>query len=102
VSAPGRVGLVDVLQIVDIRTKIVSVSSLAIGTAYAVYATHTFSPLLFVAMLLATLLVDMGTTGFNSYYDFRTASTRWTPMSSNGRHWSSAASTRRWRCASRG
>ena len=70
-SAPGRVGLVDVLQIVDIRTKIVSVSSLAIGTAYAVYATHTFSPLLFVAMLLATLLVDMGTTGFNSYYDFR-------------------------------
>ena len=65
-----RVGIVDILQIVDIRTKIVSVSSLAIGTAYAVCTTHTFSPGLFVAMLLATLFVDMGTTGFNSYYDF--------------------------------
>jgi 1,4-dihydroxy-2-naphthoate octaprenyltransferase len=64
------IGVHDFLQIVDIRTKIVSLSSLAIGTAYAVYLTHSFSPGLFVAMLLATLFVDMGTTGFNSYYDF--------------------------------
>jgi 1,4-dihydroxy-2-naphthoate polyprenyltransferase len=69
-TAATRVTLADLLQIVDIRTKIVSVSSLAIGTAYAVYATHAFSPGVFAAMLLATLLVDMGTTGFNSYYDF--------------------------------
>jgi 1,4-dihydroxy-2-naphthoate polyprenyltransferase len=66
----AHVGFHDLLQIVDIRTKIVSLSSLAIGTAYAVYLTHSFSPGLFVAMLLATLFVDMGTTGFNSYYDF--------------------------------
>ena len=66
----GRIGIVDVLQIVDIRTKIVSLSSLAIGTAYAAYATRAFSPELFAAMLLATLFVDMGTAGFNSYYDF--------------------------------
>jgi len=65
-----RVSVVDVLQIVDVRTKIVSLSSLAIGTSYAVYLTHAFSPGLFLAMLLATLCVDMGTTGFNSYYDF--------------------------------
>jgi len=65
-----RVNALDVLQIVDVRTKIVSLSSLAIGTAYAVYLTHAFSPLLFLAMLAATLFVDMGTTGFNSYYDF--------------------------------
>ena len=65
-----HVGVHDFLQIVDIRTKIVSLSSLAIGTAYAVHLTHTFSLGLFVAMLLATLFVDMGTTGFNSYYDF--------------------------------
>lgn len=65
-----RIELRDFLQIVDIRTKIVSLSSLAIGTAYAVAVTGTFSPGLFVAMLVATLLVDMGTTGFNSYYDF--------------------------------
>ncbi len=69
-TAATRVSAVDVLQIVDIRTKIVSLSSLAIGTSYAVYLTHAFSPGLFVLMLLATLCVDMGTTGFNSYYDF--------------------------------
>jgi len=69
-TATTRVGLVDVLQIVDIRTKIVSLSSLAIGTVYAAHATGAFSPALFAAMLLATLCVDMGTTGFNSYYDF--------------------------------
>ena len=69
ISTP-RIGLVDFLQIVDIRTKIVSVSSLLIGTAYAVYATQAFHPGMFVLMLLATLFVDMGTTGFNSYYDF--------------------------------
>jgi 1,4-dihydroxy-2-naphthoate octaprenyltransferase len=65
-----RIELRDFLQIVDIRTKIVSLSSLAIGTAYAVAVTRSFSPGLFLAMLIATLLLDMGTTGFNSYYDF--------------------------------
>src|SRR5512136_128324 len=70
-AATTRIGLVDFLQIVDIRTKIVSVSSLLIGTAYAVYLTHAFQPGRFVLMLLATLCVDMGTTGFNSYFDFK-------------------------------
>jgi 1,4-dihydroxy-2-naphthoate polyprenyltransferase len=65
-----RLTLVDFLQIVDIRTKVVSVSSLAIGTAYAAYAAHAFSPSRFAVMLAATLFVDMGTTGFNSYFDF--------------------------------
>ena len=69
--AAGRLTLVDLLQIVDIRTKIVSVSSLAIGTAYSAATTHAFATGAFVLMLLATLCVDMGTTGFNSYYDFR-------------------------------
>jgi 1,4-dihydroxy-2-naphthoate octaprenyltransferase len=69
-TAATRLSAVDVLQIVDIRTKIVSLSSLAIGTSYAVYLTHAFSPGLLVVMLFATLCVDMGTTGFNSYYDF--------------------------------
>ncbi|MEP7183329.1 MAG: prenyltransferase [Betaproteobacteria bacterium] len=69
-TTSARITLVDVLQIVDIRTKIVSMSSLVIGTAYAVWLTRSFSPGVFAAMLLATLCVDMGTTGFNSYYDF--------------------------------
>lgn len=69
-GVPTAVTVRDVLQIVDIRTKIVSISSFAIGTAYAVWITGSFSPARFAAMLLATLCVDMGTTGFNSYYDF--------------------------------
>jgi 1,4-dihydroxy-2-naphthoate octaprenyltransferase len=65
-----RVTSLDVLQLVDIRTKIVSVSSLLVGTAYAMHLTREFSAGLFLLMLVATLLIDMGTTGFNSYYDF--------------------------------
>ncbi len=67
----NRCSLADALRLVDIRTKIVSLSSLAIGTAYAAATTHEFAAGVFGLMLLATLFVDMGTTGFNSYYDFR-------------------------------
>jgi 1,4-dihydroxy-2-naphthoate octaprenyltransferase len=69
-SATRSLTVRDALQIVDIRTKIVSLSSLAIGTAYGAMAAGAFSPARFAAMLLATLCVDMGTTSFNSYYDF--------------------------------
>lgn len=65
-----RLTPVDVLQLVDIRTKIVSVSSFAIGTAWAVAERHAFAPAAFALMLAATLCVDMGTTAFNSYYDY--------------------------------
>jgi 1,4-dihydroxy-2-naphthoate octaprenyltransferase len=69
-TAPG---FVDLLKIVDIRTKIVSVSSLLVGSAWALAtAPERFSWPLFGLMAAATLLVDMGTTGFNSYFDFVT------------------------------
>jgi len=62
---------VDLLQIVDIRTKIVSVSSLLIGSAWALAtAPDLFSWSLLGLMAVATLAIDMGTTGFNSYFDF--------------------------------
>jgi len=63
---------VDLLKIVDIRTKIVSVSSLLVGTGWALAtAPERFSWSLFGLMAVAALLVDMGTTGFNSYFDFK-------------------------------
>jgi len=63
----------DLLKIVDIRTKIVSVSSLLVGSGWALAtAPERFSWALFGLMAVATLLVDMGTTGFNSYFDFVT------------------------------
>jgi len=63
----------DLLKIVDIRTKIVSVSSLLVGSGWALAtAPEHFSWPLFALMAVATLLIDMGTTGFNSYFDFVT------------------------------
>lgn len=65
--------IADLLKIVDIRTKIVSVSSLLVGSGWALAtAPERFSWALFGLMAVATLLVDMGTTGFNSFFDFTT------------------------------
>ncbi|MGD8378066.1 MAG: prenyltransferase [Gammaproteobacteria bacterium] len=60
----------DFLRIVEIRTKIVSVSSFLIGTVFAAVSGAGFSWSLALVMFAAVLCVDMGTTGFNSYYDF--------------------------------
>jgi 1,4-dihydroxy-2-naphthoate octaprenyltransferase len=66
-------GFADFLKIVDIRTKIVSVSSLLVGSAWALAtAPERFSWGLFGLMAVATVLIDMGTTGFNSHFDFVT------------------------------
>jgi 1,4-dihydroxy-2-naphthoate octaprenyltransferase len=63
-------GLGDLLKIVDIRTKIVSVSSLLVGSAWALASEPArFSWTMFALMAAATLAIDMGTTGFNSYFD---------------------------------
>ena len=62
--------LADLAKIVELRTKIVSMSSLAIGTLWAATG-GAFSWLTFALMLAATLCVDLATAGFNSYYDHR-------------------------------
>ena len=62
--------LADLAKIVELRTKVVSMSSLAIGTLWAA-AAGSFSWLTFALMLAATLCVDLATAGFNSYYDHR-------------------------------
>ncbi len=58
------------LRIVEIRTKVVSVSALLLGTGFAAWEAGSFDLTLFVLMALATLLVDMGTTAFNTYFDY--------------------------------
>lgn len=57
--------------IVEIRTKIVSVSTYILASLYVIYRTGRLDPLRAVLMFIATVLVDMGTTGFNTYFDFR-------------------------------
>jgi 1,4-dihydroxy-2-naphthoate octaprenyltransferase len=58
------------LRIVEIRTKIVSLSSFLIGTAYAGYRPVEVDPVVAVLFLIALLCVDMGTTAFNSFFDY--------------------------------
>ena len=54
-----------------LRTKIISMGTFATGTLFALYTEGRLSlPILFL-MAFATLFVDMGTTGFNSYFDYR-------------------------------
>ncbi len=57
-------------RIVEMRTKIVSVSTFSIAVLYTLYSTGSFSWLLLVLMAAAVLMVDMGTTAFNIYFDY--------------------------------
>src|SRR6056297_2030788 len=59
------------LRIVEIRTKIVSLSTFTIAVLATRYWTGSFDLLRFALMAVAVLLVDMGTTAFNIYYDYR-------------------------------
>jgi len=56
--------------IVELRTKIVSLSTYTVSLLYSIYVAGTVSPLLAFLVLAAALAVDMGTTGFNSYFDW--------------------------------
>jgi 1,4-dihydroxy-2-naphthoate octaprenyltransferase len=57
-------------RVVEIRTKVISLSSLLIGTLFAAYAAGRFSLPRFLLMAVAALAVDMGTTAFNTFFDF--------------------------------
>ncbi|MCK9287961.1 MAG: prenyltransferase [Sphaerochaetaceae bacterium] len=57
-------------RIVEIRTKIISMATFICASLYAVYDSGSWSWLRFLLMAVAVLCVDMGTTGFNSYYDY--------------------------------
>jgi 1,4-dihydroxy-2-naphthoate octaprenyltransferase len=62
--------LADAGRLVELRTKIVSASSVLIGFAWAAIAGDSFSPAVAALFASATFLVDAGTAGFNSYFDF--------------------------------
>ncbi|MEM5946922.1 UbiA family prenyltransferase [Spirochaetia bacterium 38H-sp] len=57
-------------RIVEIRTKLVSVSSYLIGTLYAFAYAESFSLYRAILMFIATIAIDMGTTAFNSFFDY--------------------------------
>jgi 1,4-dihydroxy-2-naphthoate octaprenyltransferase len=58
------------LRIVEIRTKVISISGFAIGAAYTVHRYGSVDLMVLATMLAAVLAVDMATTGFNTFFDF--------------------------------
>jgi len=58
------------LGVVELRTKIVSISTLSLATAYAYRVRGRIELPLLALTLPAVLLVDMGTTAFNSFFDY--------------------------------
>ena len=57
-------------RIVEIRTKIVSASTLTLGLLYVLFVRGYVDPLLATLVIAAALFVDMATTAFNSFFDF--------------------------------
>ncbi|MFA5513998.1 MAG: prenyltransferase [Sphaerochaetaceae bacterium] len=57
-------------SIVEIKTKIISMGTFFSATLFALYSKGELSFSRFLIILFSVLFVDMGTTGFNSYFDF--------------------------------
>lgn len=60
----------NVLAVVELRTKLVSASTLMLATLYVSWRHAPPRAYSLVLMWLATLAVDMGTTAFNNYFDY--------------------------------
>jgi 1,4-dihydroxy-2-naphthoate polyprenyltransferase len=58
------------LGVVEMRTKLVSLSTLTAATLYALRESGRLDALVLALTLPAVLLVDMGTTAFNSFFDY--------------------------------
>ncbi len=58
------------LLVVEIRTKVISVSTYLLATLYAAASGHGISWIAAVLLAVAMLCVDMGTTAFNTFYDY--------------------------------
>lgn len=66
----ARMTLTQFNRIVEIRTKVISMGTFLCGSLFAVVNTGAWSWHRFWIMAFAVLFVDMGTTGFNSYFDY--------------------------------
>lgn len=60
----------DFLRIVELRTKIVSVSGYLIGILYALRREGSVPAVAAALLAVAVLAVDMATTGFNTFFDW--------------------------------
>lgn len=64
------------LDVVELRTKLISISTFLSGSLYGYYHSRRWDWTLFLLTCSAVLCIDMGTTGFNSYFDFKNGTDR--------------------------
>ncbi|MBS7526065.1 UbiA family prenyltransferase [Fusibacter paucivorans] len=65
--------LKNILDFVEIRTKLASVLPMFIGIFYALKLGFSLKPLNFILLLISLLFIDMTTTGLNNYFDAKKA-----------------------------
>jgi 1,4-dihydroxy-2-naphthoate polyprenyltransferase len=65
--------IISFLKLVEIQTKVASVTPFLLGTFYALYRFNTFSLKNFLLMLVSLLCIDMATTAINNYQDYKRA-----------------------------
>ncbi len=66
----GGMTIQQFLHIVEMRTKVISMGTFLCASIYALSIQGSIKPVNALVMGLATLFVDMGTTGFNTFFDF--------------------------------
>jgi 1,4-dihydroxy-2-naphthoate octaprenyltransferase len=62
------------LKLVEIQTKVASVTPFALGTLYSIYHFGGFNAGNFIIMFISLISFDMATTAINNYYDHKRAS----------------------------
>ncbi|RCW51429.1 MULTISPECIES: 1,4-dihydroxy-2-naphthoate polyprenyltransferase [unclassified Halanaerobium] len=65
--------LTSFLKLVEIRTKIASITPFILGNIYAFYFYRSFNLHNFLLMFLSLLSIDMATTAINNYQDYKKA-----------------------------
>jgi 1,4-dihydroxy-2-naphthoate octaprenyltransferase len=66
-------GIKGFLKLVEIQTKVASITPLLLGSVFAYYRYGQFKWTNFILMLLSLLTFDMATTAINNYLDYRKA-----------------------------
>ncbi len=61
------------LKLVEIRTKVASMFPLAMGTLLVIYLYESFDAINFLLMFMSLICIDLATTGFNHYFDYKRA-----------------------------
>lgn len=65
------------LKLVEIQTKVASITPFLLGTFYALYRFNTFNLKNFLFMLISLLCIDMATTAINNYQDYKKANKKY-------------------------